>query len=516
MRAHRPDGRRPDDAAVRVVVRAAVIEVRVEAPLRRVALPQEILAIEIRDHDFLLAVVEGVQLRVRVLLAHVEAGHVVLETIVYCIAEDPRAEIDVVENESAKVGVERLKPAAKGEEVVVIRQVSEVNFNGRLLQRQKIPGAFRVARSAIASSLSDLPVQQPIDVRRVRHGTIVRRRRVVVAADGTTRIRRHHARLARIEVVHVVNRFEFDRPFHRLERRLALEELHRESEIVLNPHLLALTVKLVRARHRRAHSAGRRHATKLHFRLRTRRKVQENILPDDRHVALEHALLVRMPKLRLRRSIRLLRHAAGVAPPRHETDAPPVWSRLGIGRIRIRPQRILRQMKRLIEAQVPSRVLAGQLQRLRQRLLSEPARHRGYRRKKFTTPNVRSWQSLLQREAWRNKTGRGQNIIAEQRRHSRRRRRTKSRARIGIELRRCHRRIGADGNGARPVRRSGQKDRQDELVRIGIEDSGRLRRHVGADDLMRLQAIRVIRLRRACSQRLCGTSAGEREPAERC
>ena len=68
-----------------------------------------------------------------------------MKTIVERIAKDARAQIDFVEDEAAKVRVERLKPATKGEEVVVVRQVGKMNFNGRLLQRQKITGAFGVS-----------------------------------------------------------------------------------------------------------------------------------------------------------------------------------------------------------------------------------------------------------------------------------------------------------------------------------------------------------------------------------
>src|SRR6185312_15088952 len=94
--------------AILIVMRAAVIEVRVKTQLRRVAVPEEVLPIDVCDKNILAAPPELIQLGVRVLLVHVEHDHVVLPAIVVVIAKQTRGEIHVVENKSAKIAVERL------------------------------------------------------------------------------------------------------------------------------------------------------------------------------------------------------------------------------------------------------------------------------------------------------------------------------------------------------------------------------------------------------------------------
>src|SRR5947209_513475 len=104
MGAHGAEGSGAYDVPVAVVMRASVIEVGVKTPLRGIARPQEVLPIEVANEHLLIALIKRVQLGVGIFLAQVEQGEVVLKAIVSPIAEESRAEVDVVEDKTAKVG----------------------------------------------------------------------------------------------------------------------------------------------------------------------------------------------------------------------------------------------------------------------------------------------------------------------------------------------------------------------------------------------------------------------------
>src|SRR6185503_18129043 len=123
----------------------------------------------------LFAVVKRVQLGVRILLAHVERGETVLKAIVSPVAEDARTEIHIVENKAAKVRVERLQTAPERDEIVVVRQVPQMDFHERLLQGEERLGAFRVSFGAKAVGGTDLAIEQRIDVARIKHESVARR-----------------------------------------------------------------------------------------------------------------------------------------------------------------------------------------------------------------------------------------------------------------------------------------------------------------------------------------------------
>src|SRR5689334_23168309 len=99
----RADRSRPGQKSILVVVPAVVVEIADEAELARVAFPNQVLPKNIRDVDLLIARIELVQVRIGVLLAHVEGGEIVLPAIVVVIAEKADAEIGVVKNKTAKV-----------------------------------------------------------------------------------------------------------------------------------------------------------------------------------------------------------------------------------------------------------------------------------------------------------------------------------------------------------------------------------------------------------------------------
>lgn len=289
MFAHVAERFGADQAAGAVVVQAAAVEVRVEAQLRGVAFPDEVLPVGVEHDDALVARVEGVQVGEGVLFAEVEDGEIVLPLVVVRVAKNPEAQVGVVENEAAKIAVERLKAGAGGDEIVVHREIAQVQFSERLLHAEEIARAVGGAR--------------------------------VGAEDGG---------LADLRVVDVDDRLDADGPLDRLENGLALEEVRREGKILLQGELLAPSEKFRAAELRGADAARCWEAAKLQFGLRNGGEVQKNVLPDDRRVALQYALLIGTPERGARGEVGVVAFAGGVATPRHELDAPAVGHGPGI------------------------------------------------------------------------------------------------------------------------------------------------------------------------------------------
>ena len=146
MIAHSSNRRGTRDEIVLVEVPLAAIKVGVKAQLRGVTLGKKILAENIRDENLLIAPVELVQIGVSVFFEHVEGDYVVLPEIVVVVAENADAEIRVVEDETAKIAHERLNAEPGGNEIVIIRQVADMNFRKCFLERIPIFFAPRVAR----------------------------------------------------------------------------------------------------------------------------------------------------------------------------------------------------------------------------------------------------------------------------------------------------------------------------------------------------------------------------------
>src|SRR5207302_9205546 len=119
------DRRRPGDESVLVVMPAVVVEVANKRELTGVTFPNQILPENIGDIDLLLARIELVQVRISILLAHVERGQIVLPAVVVVVPENPDAEVGVVENETAKIAHERLYRDAHRDEVVIAGQIAK-------------------------------------------------------------------------------------------------------------------------------------------------------------------------------------------------------------------------------------------------------------------------------------------------------------------------------------------------------------------------------------------------------
>src|SRR5712671_1928926 len=101
------DRRRPGDESVFVVMPAVVVEVANKREFASVTFPNQILPEHIRDVDLLFARIELIQIGIRVLLAHIERGQIVLPSVVIVVSKNPDTEIGIVENETAKIAYER-------------------------------------------------------------------------------------------------------------------------------------------------------------------------------------------------------------------------------------------------------------------------------------------------------------------------------------------------------------------------------------------------------------------------
>src|SRR5947209_13144772 len=87
-----------DEKAVLIVMRVRIVMVVMHAELRRVARPDEILAIVVRDENSLPAILEGVQIAVGVFFQFVEIDDVELIAIGQARAEQADAAVYIVKD----------------------------------------------------------------------------------------------------------------------------------------------------------------------------------------------------------------------------------------------------------------------------------------------------------------------------------------------------------------------------------------------------------------------------------
>src|SRR5271165_6665251 len=112
----------------------AVIHVVVETSLDGVARKEKILLEQIGDKDILVAIAEGVQTAVGVLLQHGESGNVVLVAVGAEISKDANARLLIVKDKAAKVAVEALDPQAHGHKIIFVAEILQLHFHEALLQ----------------------------------------------------------------------------------------------------------------------------------------------------------------------------------------------------------------------------------------------------------------------------------------------------------------------------------------------------------------------------------------------
>src|SRR5213075_2344686 len=258
--------------------------------------------------------------------AHVERDEVVLPAVVVVVAEEPDAEVRIVENESAEIAHERLDPETRREEVVVVRQVAEMDFAERFLERVKIFASRRVARAfeivrqrREAGPESGKRIAEDGENGYRRHG----------CEPGSTRIGIDRVIFRHPNVVVVRHEEEPQRPDHRLERRLAFEQVDADREIVREKELLASPEKLGAVRPRRANAARDRKLARFELKEIVQSEIEKNVLTDNRRVAFELALKVRVPEAKPAGLVRSFIARIGVALPAAEPDEPAIRHRLG-------------------------------------------------------------------------------------------------------------------------------------------------------------------------------------------
>src|ERR1043166_4710518 len=195
-----------------------------------------------------------------------------------------------------------------------------MNFHKRFLQRGEVLGALCVRAVGEVISHGGHTVEKSADITWIIYAVRIAARRTIVAVAKAARVRAHHRRLLHVHKVDIVNRLQVDGPLNGFENGFSPEEINGERKIILHRPLFTLAEKFCAQRSRRADGARRRDATELKFSGTAGGEVQKNVLADDRRIALEIALQIRMPELWTIVEIRRLTFA-GVTPPRHERHA---------------------------------------------------------------------------------------------------------------------------------------------------------------------------------------------------
>src|SRR6266498_399285 len=89
--------------------------------LAGVTFPYQILPEDVGHVNLLLTPAELIQIRVSVLLEHIECGDVVLPAVVVVITKDADRKVGIVENEAAEIAHKRLDAGAQRNEIVIVR-----------------------------------------------------------------------------------------------------------------------------------------------------------------------------------------------------------------------------------------------------------------------------------------------------------------------------------------------------------------------------------------------------------
>ena len=195
-----------------------VVEICQKTELAGITFPNQILPENIGQVNLLLTPTELIQIGVRVLFEHVEGSDVVLPAVVVVIAEDADAEVGIVENEAAEIAHERLNAGAQRNEIVIVRQVTQVDLAKGLLQGEEF----------------------------------------LFPCGALLRVRIHHVALFHLEVVVIVNAKDAQRPIDRFEGRLAFEKIDTDGKIVRVKELVTASEKFRAVRALGAHAARRR------------------------------------------------------------------------------------------------------------------------------------------------------------------------------------------------------------------------------------------------------------------
>ena len=147
--------------------------------------------------------VEFIQVGVGVLLEHAKGGNVVLPPVVVVIAENANAEVCVIKNEAPEIAYEWLNTDAGGNEIVIARQITQMNFSEGFLQCEEF----------------------------------------LFASSPVLRVWIHDVSFFHVEVVVIVNPEDAHCPIDWLECGLAFEKIDTDGEIVRVEELVAESEK---------------------------------------------------------------------------------------------------------------------------------------------------------------------------------------------------------------------------------------------------------------------------------
>ena len=243
---------------------------------------EEILPVKVGDRDALFAKIERVQAGVRVLLETIEHSQVVLIAIRRVVAEGANAEVGVVEDEAAKVAVERLRSDADGDEIVVRRQISELPFVEELLHREVAVGARRPA--------ANVRLDQPV--------------------------------LAQMDVIEIADDRRFPSLRDRFECGVALKKIERGDDVFGEEILVVFAEEHDRVRLHGADSRRCRQRARLRKRVADAGEVEEPILAEKWQIAFDQILVVRIERCAILADRTRFRFLGELVWRRH--DPPPI------------------------------------------------------------------------------------------------------------------------------------------------------------------------------------------------
>src|SRR5262245_20801785 len=295
------DARRGHSQSVIVLESCRLVGVVERAELERVALDEGVLAKDVGDIHLLVAhlnfgEIDRIQRAVGVFLEHVEIRQVVLIPVRLEIAEHPHAEVRVVENEAAKIAGEFLNAHA----------------HRGSIEEWRAP-AFAVFAAQEWNQFGGI-AQTPLE-KHLLDGV-----ESVYTRFAFARISIDDAVFTRPQIIDVRDEGHFEPPVDRFERGVALEHVEGHGEILIDEILPAETEKFKAAGTLAAQVLRDRKAADVEEALADERQVHENVIADERVIALQDVLAIGVEDVALAKA-RVFR----------EADAPAVFNHHEIG-----------------------------------------------------------------------------------------------------------------------------------------------------------------------------------------
>ena len=210
-----------------------------------------------------MPVIESIQAAVGVFFEEVKIGEVVLDAIAVQVAKEPQRRLLVNKEKAAKIGVEFLDPGSRRNKIIVVAQIVQLHLDKSFLKTEVIVEAIR----ALAH------------------------------------IRAHDAQFANIEIVQAEFGRDANPPIRGLERSVAMKQIERKSQRLIDKRLFAFAEEIRAARARAAHVARRRDAAAIKKSFGRSRDIEKNLLSQhfrpDRLVAFEAIAVERIVPARL-------------------------------------------------------------------------------------------------------------------------------------------------------------------------------------------------------------------------